>query len=110
MADVRTTQLARELGLRNRLFDNIDERPLLPSQCKQLIERLLGCAELMEPEIDADAFTQQVKQALRSLPPVYNPTSGKMVPWIDVAALQKHIRKSGSRSSRGSQSGGCCVS
>ena len=34
--------LARTMGLQDKLFDLLDERPLLPSQCKQLIERLLG--------------------------------------------------------------------
>ena len=45
--------LAREFGLHDKLYDILDEQPLLPSQAKQLIERLnLGCAELPEPELE----------------------------------------------------------
>ena len=32
--------LAREFGLHDKLYDILDEQPLLPSQAKQLIERL----------------------------------------------------------------------
>ena len=78
----------------------------LPSQCKQLIERLLGCGELFEPEIDANEFFKQLKAALSVLPPVYNPINGRMTPWVDVSALQKHFRKQGGRRS---SSGGECV-
>ena len=34
--------LAREFGLHDKLYDILDEQPLLPSQAKQLIERLWG--------------------------------------------------------------------
>lgn len=91
--------LARTMGLQDKLFDLLDERPLLPTQCKHLIERLLGCAELTEPEIDASEFLKQVQQALGKLPRVYNPMTGRMAPWVDVSALQKHFRKLSGKSS-----------
>lgn len=97
--------LARTLGLQDKLFDLLDETPLLPSQAKQVIERVLGCAELTEPEVDAGAFFAQLKAALASLPRVYNPMSGAMAPWVDVHALQKHIRRM-----TGGGGGGCVVS
>ena len=96
--------LARTMGLQEKLFDLLDETPLLPTQCKGLIERLLGCSELIEPELDAAEFIKQVKAAVARLPKVYNPINGKMAPWVDVAALQKHVRKSTRRS------GGCVIS
>lgn len=97
--------LARTMGLQDKLFDLLDERALLPTQCKQLIERLLGCAELLEPEIDTPAFIKQVSEALAQLPNVYDPVSCRMVPWINTSALLKHCR--GGR--RGSGSGGCVI-
>ena len=75
----------------------------LPTQCKQLIERILGCAELLEPEIDASEFIKQVRAAVGTMPLVYNPLTGKMAPWIDVSALQKHFRRVGGKT------GGCVV-
>ena len=101
--------LARTAGLQDKLFDLIDEVPLLPTQVKQLIERVLGCGELAEPEVDPAEFLQQVRDALATLPPVYNPRTGKMSPWIDMPLLQKHIRKHGQAGSqRGSSNCTVC--
>lgn len=88
-------QLSRTVGMSDKLFDLLDEAPLLPSQVKQLIERLIGCGELVEPEIDATAFISQVRDALTTLPPVYNPITQRMAPWIELQKLQKHIRMHG---------------
>ena len=85
--------LARTAGMQDKLFDLLDETPLLPTQVRQLIERIVGCSELVEPEIDPEGFMQQVKEALTAVPPVYNPVNGKMMPWVDMQALAKHMRK-----------------
>lgn len=87
--------LARTLGLQDKLFDLLDEQPLHPTQAKTLIEKLLGCEELPEPEIDVKVFLQAVRDALAKLPKVYNPVRGTMTPWIDVAALSRLARGSG---------------
>ena len=104
--------LARTMGLRDKLFDLLDERPLLPAQCKQLIERILGCTDLIEPEINLDQFIKQVQTAQTHLPPVFDPRTRRMVPWVDVGALQKHCRRAvASRTwSRKSSPGGCAIS
>lgn len=96
--------LARTLGMRDKLFDLLDERPLLPSQCKQLLERVLGCEELPEPELEAEGFQRKLKAELGCLPPVYNPMSGTMTPWVDLTRLRRDLL----RSKRGSA--GCVVS
>ena len=59
----------------------------------QLIERIVGCGELVEPEVDPEGFVQQVKQALTAIPPVYNPINGRMMPWVDVSLLVRHMKK-----------------
>jgi len=98
--------LARTFGLQDKLFDLLDEQSLPPSQAKQFIERLLGCDELPEPEIDAAAFVTAVRAALAHLPKVYNPMTRSMAPWIDVGALQRHVKRNGAGSSR---AGGCVL-
>ena len=42
------------MGLPDKLFDLLDERPFLPSQFKQLTEPTLGCLELPEPDLEPD--------------------------------------------------------
>merc|ERR1719453_2277448 len=44
----------REWGLQEKLFDLLDEQPMIPSQCKQFIEFVLGCKPLPEPEADRE--------------------------------------------------------
>ena len=85
-----------------------DETPLLPTQVRQLIERIVGCGELVEPEVDPEGFMQQVKQALTAIPNVYNPINGKMTPWVDVTLLQRHMRKH-NPSSRSGKGRDCAV-
>lgn len=85
--------LARTVGMQDKLFDLLDEAALLPTQVRQLIERIVGCGELSEPEVEPEAFMSQVRQAVTALPAVYNPVSGKMTPWVDVTMLQRHLRR-----------------
>ena len=84
--------LARTMGLHDRLFDLIDEVPLLPSQAKQLCERILGCDELPEPELDEHAFKAALGSALSQMPNVYNPIKKKMTPWVDVDRIMGRRR------------------
>ena len=84
-------QLARTMGLREKLFDLMDEQVLLPTQARQLIERILGCAELPEPEVDQTAFFTAVESALREAPMAFNPLSGRMGPWVDVQKLRDSL-------------------
>ena len=89
------------MGLQDKLFDLLDEQPLLPSQAKTLIEKILGCPELPEPEVDMPGFRDALKAALGRMPTVYNPVRKSMTPWVDVSALQRMLNKG---------KGGCNIS
>lgn len=93
--------LARTMGLQDKLFDLLDEQPLLPSQAKTLIEKIIGCSELPEPEVDQKFFWETLKKELARLPPVYNPVTKTMKPWVDLSALQRMLNKG---------KGGCVIS
>ena len=56
-------QLARTLGMHDKLFDLLDEAALIPSQVRQFCELLLG-VPLPEPDLDAAAFVAAVRAAL----------------------------------------------
>jgi len=78
-------------GMRNRVFDDIDERPLKPAQVKNFCELLLGGTPLPEPEVDLGAFMKAVDTELAKQPKVYDPLSKKMEPWIKKGLLEAHI-------------------
>ena len=90
----------REWGLPEKLFDLLDEAPMIPSQAKTFIEFVLGCKPLPEPEVDPAAFLAAVNDALRGAPTTFDPLKLREVPWVDVGALQRQIRGGG---------GGCSV-
>ena len=77
--------------MRNRVFDEIDERPLKPGQVKNFCELLLGGNPLPEPEVDLGAFMKAVDMELAKQPKVYDPLSKKMEPWIKRGLLEAHI-------------------
>ena len=87
-------QLARTFGMHDKLFDLLDEAPLLPSQTRLFCELILG-VELPEPDLDAPAFVEAVKAAVATIPPVFDPVSGRVKPWIDVSLLSRHLNKQG---------------
>jgi len=84
---------AREFGLHNKLFDLLDETALVPSQVKQCCEAILGCGALPEPDADLPAFRAAVAESLSAVPPVFDPTTRTMRPWVDAKQLCK--KKSG---------------
>lgn len=79
--------VARTMGLRLKVFDLIDERPLRAMQVKQLVENLWGFTGLPEPELDLGDFVQEVERRQAELPKVFNPRAGKMTPWVDAQRL-----------------------
>ena len=81
----------QQFGMRNRVFDDIDERPLTPGQVKKFCELLLGGTPLPEPEVDLGAFMKVVDIELAKQPKVYDPLSKKMEPWIKRGLLEAHI-------------------
>lgn len=88
---------ARLFGLPGKIFDDLDEKPLVPSQVREFMEDLLatGPEELPEPEVDLPGFVDAVKRSLRAMPVVYDPLKGQMRPWVDVHALERHIKNRG---------------
>ena len=58
---------------------------------------LLGDAvALPEPELDPKAFVTAVTAALQrsdAPPVVFDPLSGRMKPWVDTAALARHLNR-----------------
>lgn len=83
-------QLARTFGLQDKLFDLLDEAALLPSQVRQFCELLLG-VPLPEPDLDAAAFIAAVQAALQTMPPVFDPLTSRLKPWIDVHLLTRQL-------------------
>ncbi|KAL1529066.1 hypothetical protein AB1Y20_000028 [Prymnesium parvum] len=79
---------ARLFGLRDKTFDLLDERPLMPSQLRQLCELLLGCPPLADPQTDFAAFVSQLRRALDVAHPVYDVLSAAYRPWIDADMVE----------------------
>ena len=92
--------LAREFGLHDKLYDILDEQPLLPSQAKQLIERLLSCAELPEPELEP-ARSSPRSSALGSQPKVFDLNMNRKDNWVKPEMLKRMLNPGGG--------GGCSV-
>lgn len=85
--------LARLFGLPEKLFDELDEAPLPPSQIKQFLQMLLGVDELPEPELDLPAFLEAVSRALQDEAPALDPRSGKLKPWVDLRSLERSLKR-----------------
>ena len=68
--DVASSHVLQQFGMRNRVFDDIDERPLQPGQVKNFCELLLGGSPLPEPELDLGAFMKAVDMELAKQPKV----------------------------------------
>ena len=75
------------MGLKDKIFDLIDERPLVATQVKHLIETLYGVTGLPEPELDLDEFVQSIGRAQAEVPTVYNPKVRRVTGWIDINRL-----------------------
>jgi len=85
---------ARLFGLPEKLFDALDEHRLVPSQIKAFCELLFGLADLPEPELDRPGFLEAVRTALLEQPATYDPRQGKMLPWVDMRALERALLSS----------------
>merc|ERR1712159_194697 len=86
--------LARLFGLPGALYDALDEVRLVPTQIKELIEDVLGCDVLPEPQLDSKAFVASVKQALAvdaGRGKTWDPRSGRLKPWMDEKKLARAL-------------------
>ena len=81
---------AREFGLSHKLFDLLDEAPLLPTQCRALLELLFG-GPLPEPQLDFAAFEQAVLAHAAAAGAVFCPLQRRCVPWVDAAKLAANV-------------------
>ena len=52
-----------------------------------MVELVLGCDALPEPELNGLAFAAAVKAALASVPVTYDPKTKLMKPWFDLKKL-----------------------
>ena len=79
-------------GMKDQIFDLIDQSALLPSQIKLMCESLLGCTELPDPDVDPKAFIAAVDEQVALHPKVFDPPSGKMQPWIKTDVLKTRLK------------------
>jgi len=93
---------ARQFGVRDKLFDLLDETALQPPQIKQLCAMLFGESALPEPEVDAKAFVEAVKDLADKAPRVHDVRSGELESWVRAKALKRAVAKKNS-------GGGCAI-
>mmetsp|Transcript_22940 Transcript_22940/g.60551 ORF Transcript_22940/g.60551 Transcript_22940/m.60551 type:complete len:260 (+) Transcript_22940:1685-2464(+) len=88
---------AREFGVKHKLFDLLDERPLLASEVYEFILLLLGLSEddLPDPAIDTKAFGSALDRFLRVLPRTYNPVAKTTTPWLDKRKVMAKMKGGG---------------
>tara|TARA_B100000768_G_C11251969_1_gene364509 strand:- start:172 stop:450 length:279 start_codon:yes stop_codon:yes gene_type:complete len=79
-------------GMKDQIFDLIDQSALLPSQIKMMCESLLGCTKLPDPDVDPKAFIAAVDEQVALHPKVFDPPSGKMQPWIKTDVLKTRLK------------------
>lgn len=79
-------------GMKDQIFDLIDQSALLPSQIKMMCEAVLGCANLPDPDVDPEAFIAAVDEQVALHPKVFDPPSGKMQPWIKTDVLRTRLK------------------
>eukprot|EP00965_Chrysotila_dentata_P169729 5602469-Pleurochrysis_carterae.AAC.1 len=100
---------ARQFGMRDKIFDLLDEAPMLPSQIKELCDLLFSGpntteSTLPEPQEDPDGFLHAVDHALEGLPNVLDVRTGAQRRLINMRELKRSIH---GRSGHGA---GCTVS
>mmetsp|Transcript_19781 Transcript_19781/g.41614 ORF Transcript_19781/g.41614 Transcript_19781/m.41614 type:complete len:260 (-) Transcript_19781:366-1145(-) len=88
---------AREFGVKHKLFDLLDERPLLASEMYEFILLLLGLSEddLPDPAVDTKAFGSALDRFLRVLPRTYNPVAKTTTPWLDKRKVMAKMKGGG---------------
>jgi len=79
-------QAAREFGMSHKLFDLLDEKPLIPTQAAELLELLFG-VRLPEPEVDFTAFRNEVRMLCEEAGDVFYPPTRSTTPWVDLKKL-----------------------
>jgi len=82
----------REFGYHDRVFDMLDERPLLKSEIRDYCCLLFGRDNIdgmSDPSIDWDAFVQDVSRLLMMESRQYNPVTKRASPWINISRMNR---------------------
>lgn len=82
----------REMGFHDRVFDMIDERPLTPGEVRDYCSLLFGVDHMdgvPDPAADWSSFVKDVGRMLKNERNQWDPIKKKVVPWIDLKALNK---------------------
>mmetsp|Transcript_3720 Transcript_3720/g.6156 ORF Transcript_3720/g.6156 Transcript_3720/m.6156 type:complete len:293 (+) Transcript_3720:431-1309(+) len=85
----------REFGASMKEMDIIDESTVSSEQMRVLCSFLfLGgdAKDLPHPGVDWHAFTAKIKVLNVSVPPVYDPLTNSMKPWVDIKRLNSIYR------------------
>ena len=90
--ELRARPSVQYFGMKDQVFDLIDQSKLLPSQIKIMCEALLGCTNLPDPDVDPKAFIAAVDEQVALHPKVFDPPSGKMQPWIKTDVLKSRLK------------------
>ena len=90
--ELRAPPFVQYFGMKDQIFDLIDQSKLLPSQIKIMCEALLGCTNLPDPDVDPKAFIAAVDEQVALHPKVFDPPSGKMQQWIKTDVLKSRLK------------------
>jgi len=83
----------RESGVQNKLFDLLDEKPLIGSQIAEMCSMLFGCEEFPNPEADWHGFAEKLGLHLAVTEPAFCPSSGTVKPWVNMEVLKRRFEK-----------------
>eukprot|EP00746_Dinoflagellata_sp_MGD_P143609 gnl/MRDRNA2_/MRDRNA2_76419_c0_seq1.p1 gnl/MRDRNA2_/MRDRNA2_76419_c0~~gnl/MRDRNA2_/MRDRNA2_76419_c0_seq1.p1 ORF type:complete len:641 (-),score=104.03 gnl/MRDRNA2_/MRDRNA2_76419_c0_seq1:296-2218(-) len=89
-----TLQTMRELGTFCKLFDFLDERPLIGPEVALCAQLLLRKAGMPPYPRQPDAFLATVEKELATVPHVYDGHLGRMSPPLNLDALQVVVQPS----------------
>lgn len=79
---------AREFGLRDQIFDLLDERLLTHTEMRLFVKRLFDC-DLPDPQADWASFERSLTEVLADEPMCFDPRTKKAKPWINMKQLSK---------------------
>lgn len=86
----------REWGVRNNVFDLMDERLLSSTEAVELIGLVLGrdrVDTLPQPTADSKNFLRGVEALLREAGPVFDARSERVLPWFDLKVFRRLVLK-----------------
>ena len=80
----------REMGLHNRIFDLLDERPLTLGECGEFCSLLFGRAVMdgiPDPEEDLNGFVSKLQRVMNKEKGHWNPIKKRVMPWISLEKI-----------------------